>query len=113
MQMGPLAGRFRRFSRAPWWIRQLAPAPGPSEKWSEAGGAERLRGVPQSFPPFSTGDRQRWVEERRKRRERERGRWWARTARIIDDPFVCFVAKDFESIAARVVVLPSSTASAR
>lgn len=44
------------------------------------------------------------------RREGERRGRRARTARIIDDPFVCFAAKDFESIAA-CVGLPSPAAS--
>ncbi len=35
-----------------------------------------------------------------------------RTARIIDDPFVCFAAKDFESIA-DCVALPGPAASAQ
>lgn len=43
-----------------------------------------------------TGDRQRWVEERRE----ERGGTQGEDVRIIDDPFVCFAAEDFESIAA-------------
>lgn len=36
----------------------------------------------------------------------------ARTVRIIDDPFVCFAAKDFESIAA-CAALPGPAALAR
>lgn len=75
---------------------------------------ERAPQRPQSF--LLTGDRQRWVEERRGD-EKGSGVGWCGvggvraaegvTVRIMDDLFVRFAAKDFESIAASVA--PSGT----
>lgn len=53
-------------------------------------------------------DGSRRGEERRE----EGGGRGVRTARIIDDPFVCFAAKDFESIVA-CVALPGPAAPAQ
>lgn len=88
MQKDPFAGRLGSW-RTPWWIRQLAPTP--SRLWRSGAWPmkERASWRPQSF--LLTGDLQRRVDERRRRRE---GHW----ERIIDDPFVCFDAKGFESI---------------
>lgn len=88
MRKDPFAGRLGSW-RTPWWIRQLAPTP--SRLWRSGAWPmkERASWRPQSF--LLTGDLQRRVEERRRRRE---GHW----GRIIDDPFVCLDAKDFESI---------------
>ncbi|KAK5864355.1 hypothetical protein PBY51_015604 [Eleginops maclovinus] len=103
---GPPGWAVRRW-RAPWWIRQLAPAPGLGEV-ERGRRCRELRDVPRVS--FLTGDCQRWVEERKRI---ERGGGWAggRRARIIDDPFVCFAAEDFESIAT-CVALPGLAASA-